>query len=195
MSDAAHDPFAGSPPPADAELLRRIGAELKRATVDRHHAWRSPVLASVSPDGTPSARTVVLRQAVVDAGGVHELHIYTDRRSPKVQALQHQPQASLLFWSPRLNWQLRVSARVSVALDGPLVDSAWARVGVGRAAGDYLAPAAPGAPLDGTPPTGPAQHQLAVLVAQVSAIDWLALHRDGHRRARWAGGGWTALTP
>jgi pyridoxine/pyridoxamine 5'-phosphate oxidase len=47
------------------DIRQQIWKELGRASVDRHHAWRTPVLATVGCDGSPNARTVVLRK--VDA--------------------------------------------------------------------------------------------------------------------------------
>ena len=47
----------------EAELPVRIWQELQRAPLDKHHDWRTPVLATVDGHGLPQARTVVLRQA------------------------------------------------------------------------------------------------------------------------------------
>ncbi|MGC4365411.1 pyridoxamine 5'-phosphate oxidase family protein [Hydrogenophaga sp. R2] len=184
-----------------AELPGRIWQELQRATVDRHHEWRTPVLASVDADGLPQARTVVLRRADAEA---RTLTCFTDARSPKCADLQARPRAALVFWSQRLGWQLRITADARVATDGPAVQAAWERVRPSAAATDYLMPRAPGAPLD-TTTTGPAgeRHHLAIVQLEVRAIDWLELHRDGHRRGRWDGGpaqggepaGWVWLTP
>ena len=88
-----------------SEIRHRIWMELGRATQDRHHAWRTPVLATTGEDGLPHARTVVLREA--DANTAH-LRFYTDGRSAKVSQLSYRPDALLVFWSKRLNWQLRV---------------------------------------------------------------------------------------
>lgn len=186
---------------APAELPGRIWQELQRATVDRHHEWRTPVLASVDADGLPQARTVVLRRADAEA---RALTCFTDARSPKCADLQARPRAALVFWSQRLGWQLRITADARVATDGPAVQAAWERVRPSAAATDYLMPRAPGAPLDDTT-TGPAgeRHHLAIVQLEVRAIDWLELHRDGHRRGRWDGGpaqggepaGWVWLTP
>jgi len=184
-----------------AELPARIWQELQRATVDRHHEWRTPVLASVDADGLPQARTVVLRRADADA---RALTCFTDARSPKCAELQARPQAALVFWSQRLGWQLRVRAQATVHTDGPAVQAAWERVRQSAAASDYLMPRAPGAPLDG--PAADAvsdRHHLAIVQLQVHAIDWLELHRDGHRRGHWDGSsadraepaGWVWLTP
>ena len=44
------------------EIREQIWRELTRASQDRHHAWRTPVLATVDGDGFANARVVVLRK-------------------------------------------------------------------------------------------------------------------------------------
>jgi pyridoxamine 5'-phosphate oxidase len=51
------------------------------------------------------------------------------------------------------------------------------------AAQDYLSPLAPGVPLTGAAAALSARHHFAVITANVMSIDWLELHREGHRRA------------
>lgn len=173
------------PPRAtEADLVQRIWTELQRATLDRHHEWRTPILASVDALGAPQARTVVLRGADARAA---QLVFYTDRRSPKVAELRATPAAALVLWSTRLSWQLRVSATAQVHTEGPGVDAAWARVSVSAAAGDYLSAQAPGAALDDATTAPPAAHHLAVVTLQVVDMDWLELSREGHRRAQLVG--------
>ena len=172
-----------TPLQTDHDIRQRIWVELQRATHDRHHEWRTPVLATVGLDGLPGARTVVLRQA--DARSTC-LAFYSDSRSPKVAELMAAPHASFVFWSKRLSWQLRVQAHMTVQTSGPQVSEVWERVRQSAAAGDYLAAAAPGALLaDASAFQAPAglQHHLAIVTAQVLAIDWLELARAGHRRA------------
>ena len=167
----------------EPEIRERIWTELQRATQDRHHDWRTPVLATVGLDGLPQARTVVLRQA--DAA-LARLHIYTDSRSPKVAEVTAKPGATLVFWSQRLSWQLRVRASMSVQTCGPEVRAVWARVSQSAAAGDYLSAGAPGDALQAAPAgsgDSAGSHHLAILTAQVQEIDWLELARGGHRRA------------
>ncbi|MCJ7798217.1 MAG: pyridoxamine 5'-phosphate oxidase family protein, partial [Polaromonas sp.] len=167
----------------EPEIRQRIWLELQRATQDRHHEWRTPVLATVGTDGAPQARTVVLRHA---AATLARLQIYTDSRSPKVAELVAQPSASLVFWSKRLSWQLRVRAHMSVQTTGPEVEAVWARVSQSAAAGDYLSACAPGDALSDTQTGNLEQastHHLAILTAQVQETDWLELTRSGHRRA------------
>lgn len=176
----------------EAELVHRIWTELQRATVDRHHEWRTPVLASIGLDGLPQARTVVLRAA--DAK-VSQLVFFTDNRSPKAQELRAAPRATLVFWSKRMSWQLRVRVCTEVHADGPLVESAWERVSRSAAAGDYLATGAPGSALSTMAAADTPTHHLAVVRSRIEDIDWLELAREGHRRARLSGGSVQWLVP
>ena len=182
------------------EIRPQIWKELGRASLDRHHEWRTPVLASAYADGLPDARTVVLRQVDAVAG---QLTFYTDSRSPKVAQLQAKAPAVLVFWSARLSWQLRVRVACSVITAGPEIEALWQGVKQSAAAGDYLSPLPPGAVLPpdsgtaGTPKASvPAPtHSFALLRAQVLQMDWLALSRDGHRRAQLSATTWDWLTP
>jgi general stress protein 26 len=178
--------------PALEQLESRLWTELVRASADRHHEWRTPVLATVDADGSPQARTVVLRRADASA---RVLEIFTDRRTPKVMQLRHEPRVCVVFWSTRLHWQLRVLATTEVHGDGPLVEQAWSRVGAGPSASDYLAPRAPGTPLAAEEGVAADRHQLAVLRLKVATLDWLALRREGHRRARIDGAGALWIEP
>jgi pyridoxamine 5'-phosphate oxidase len=176
-----------------SEIRQRIWMELGRATQDRHHDWRTPVLASTTLQGLPDARTVVLREA--DAHSA-QLRFYSDGRSAKVSQLVDRPHAALVFWSKRLNWQLRVRVSITTHASGPLVESVWARVSQSAAAGDYLTLCAPGTPLSAEIPTAASHgHHLVVLSAVVHDIDWLELDRGGHRRAKLGADSWDWLTP
>jgi hypothetical protein len=164
-------------------IATAVWDELAAAVQDRSHAWRTPVLATT--DGTVAdARTVVLRG--VDKR-THTLLFYTDQRSAKVAQLLSHPQATVVLWSPALNWQLRCRVRLSLEDDGLAVSSRWAHIKLSPAAQDYLSPLPPGAPLQATAPGHEAvsRGHFAVVMAQVVAIDWLELHADGHRRARF----------
>jgi hypothetical protein len=170
-------------PPSLADLPARLWAELVRASRDRHHGWRLPVLATVDSHGAPQARTVVLRSADAGSG---ELVCYTDRRSPKVSQLRVDGRGVLVFWCARLSWQLRAQVRIEIEDEGPRVQAAWARVAGQPGARDYLAPAAPGSAVSqpGIQDGPHDMHHLAVLAARVEALDWLELdRREGPRRA------------
>lgn len=167
-----------------AAIEAALWRELDAATRDPQHDWRTPALATRDGE-TPQVRTVVLRE--VDAAQ-RRVVVYSDARAAKVAELQACPHAAMLLWSPRLGWQLRLALEVAVRTDGVAVTSRWARVKMTPHARDYLSAHAPGRPLQApgeAPPPGERAH-FAVLEAEVRAIDWLELHPDGHRRARFA---------
>ena len=188
------------PPRLDSlpEIEAAIWRELGRASADRHHAWRTPVLATVAEDGSADARTIVLRECDAPA---RELRLFTDARSAKVRQVAVQPLGTLVMWSARLGWQLRLRARLVAQVEGLAVASRWARLKNSPAAQDYLSPLPPGSPVEapdsgvdaaGGPlqrETAPDRAHFAVLTAQVLAIDWLELHAQGHRRASFGSEG------
>lgn len=162
------------------EIESAVWKELDRAAGDQHHEWRTPVLATLGADGHANARTVVLRHVQPEG---RTLVFFTDSRSPKVDELRSQPRASLVFWSKKLRWQLRLRTTFSVLTAGVEVDVAWERLKQTSAAGDYLSAAAPGAPVERGMTVVGDQPNFAMLQCRVEAIDWLELARGGHRRA------------
>lgn len=183
-------------------LLDALWRELARAVHDKHHAWRTPVLATVAQgenQAEADARTVVLREVNAEA---RQLFVYTDTRSPKVAQLAANPNATLLFWSPQRHWQLRVRATMALLNDPTAVAQRWQRVKTSPSAGDYLSPAAPGQAIgedvDAKANTqAEAEPHFGVLVATATHFDWLELARSGHRRAGFDlhSGKQTWLTP
>ena len=165
-----------------------VWRELASAAQDKKHPWRTPVLATT--DGQMAdARTVILRE--VDARQ-QQLMTFTDDRAGKVAQLLGHPRGTMVMWSPALSWQLRCRVVLSQEMSGLAATSRWAKLKLTPAAQDYLAPLPPGAPLDAAPQAAataqppPVQRAyFAVITAQVMSIDWLELHRDGHRRARF----------
>ena len=90
---------------------------------------------------------------------------------------------------------------------GLRVSSRWARLKLTPAAQDYLSPLPPGTAVGSdvgsgkgkrvgelTPERQSREH-FAVLAAQVQSVDWLELHPDGHRRARFSAASAVWLTP
>ena len=70
-----------------AYLRKAVASALQRAPLDKHHDWRTPVLATVDGQGRPQARTVVLRHA---DRATQTLVFFTDARSPKCAELRAQ---------------------------------------------------------------------------------------------------------
>jgi pyridoxine/pyridoxamine 5'-phosphate oxidase len=167
--------------PAIEDALWRT---LQDAVRDKSHPWRTPVLATTDGD-IGDARTVVLREADRDRAA---LRLYCDARSPKAAQLVSHPVGTLVMWSPVLGWQLRVRVRVEVSTEGLEVSSRWARLKLSPAAHDYLSAQPPGTPLEAALSARGERAHFALLDAHVQSIDWLELHADGHRRARFVAG-------
>ena len=174
-----------------AAIEAEVWHQLDRAAHDKHHPWRTPVLATVDGESA-DARTVILRET---DEATRSLLIYTDARAPKVAQSMRQPIGTLVMWSPALGWQLRCRVRLAFEDDGLAVASRWAALRHSRAAQDYLSPLAPGAPADADAPAADQRGHFGVLTASVQSVDWLELHRDGHRRALFGDGAARWLQP
>ena len=184
------------------DIHRACWQELSRAARDKGHAWRMVALATVASaaPGDPARaapmadlRNVLLREA---NPAERTLMFFTDARSPKVAQIAAQPAATLLVWCPQLSWQLRLRVQLAVETSGLSVSSRWARLKMKPAAQDYLSPLPPGTPVDRPQPERGSREFFAVVLATVTAMDWLELHPDGQRRALFdADGRGQWLTP
>jgi pyridoxamine 5'-phosphate oxidase len=177
-----------------AAVEAAVWQELVHAAQDRRHAWRTPVLATGLADGA-DARVVVLRE--VDAP-TRTLVFYTDTRSGKVAQLLERPTATVVMWSPALGWQLRCRVQLHLDTQGVSVLSRWARLKLSPAAQDYLSPLPPGSVIDTPTPAVLSRDDrghFGVIYARVRSLDWLELHPDGHRRARFDAEGARWLQP
>ena len=162
-----------------------------------HHGFHLPVVATVSPDGRPEARAVVLRGAGRDG---RWLQFHTDARSPKLAALSRHPNVALLFYDPAEQTQLRIDATTTLHRADAVADAAWEQTGpFSRRC--YLQSVAPGGPLAGPgsalPPSlatrapEPEESErgrtnFVVVRCRILTIDWFYLCSSGHRRARFA---------
>ncbi len=84
-------------------------AEAQRAQIHEPNAMH---LATVSADGHPSGRVVLLKG--IEAGS---FRFFTNYRSEKGQHLQHHPYAALTFFWPELERQVRIEGAVSQLSD------------------------------------------------------------------------------
>jgi hypothetical protein len=90
----------------DLDLLETaIWQLLARGAADAKHAFKLCSLATVTAQGQPDTRMVVLRQC---HKALKTLSFHTDARSGKMGQLAVQPQACMLFWDPKQSLQLRV---------------------------------------------------------------------------------------
>lgn len=154
---------------------------LLRGVYDRHAPARHPTLATVSPDGLPKARTVVLRAADKSQG---RLEIHTNLHSSKIADLRNKPVAALHVWDDGSRLQIRVEAEVEIA-SGASVAQTWARV-PDRSRTAYSSSHTPGQPIPSALAynNDPDHAVFAVLHLNIQALDLLHLGAD-HRRAQF----------
>ena len=96
----------------DEKTISRDPIKQFQAWFDEAKAANLPLpeamtLATVTPDGKPSARMVLLKQ--VDEDG---FVFFTNYKSPKAEQLDANPYAALVFYWPRLDRQVRVEGSV-----------------------------------------------------------------------------------
>ncbi|AHE98388.1 pyridoxamine 5'-phosphate oxidase [Thioalkalivibrio paradoxus] len=91
-----------------ADPVAQLAAWIADAQGVDHPDPTAMVLATVGADGQPSVRAVLLKH-LDDTG----LSWYTDSRSLKGQQLAANPRASVLFFWPELERQVRVNGRVT----------------------------------------------------------------------------------
>jgi pyridoxamine 5'-phosphate oxidase len=92
----------------DPDPLRQFAAWLNQAIEAKVNEPNAMTLATCTRDGIPAARIVLLKG--LDAGG---LVFYTNYLSRKGQELAENPKASLLFFWPELERQVRLEGRVT----------------------------------------------------------------------------------
>jgi len=109
------------PEPLPADPLPLVAAWLAEATASTRNPT-AMALATVDPDGRPSARMVICRGFDARDGW---LVFYTDRESAKGRALAAHPYASLVFHWDVFERQIRIDGPVTLAPDADS-DAYWA---------------------------------------------------------------------
>ena len=84
---------------------------LTRGVVDKKSVAKNPTFSTISEDGFPTMRTVVLRRADRIANC---LEIHTDMQTNKVSSLKKNNYAGLHFWIPKAKFQIRASVVVDI---------------------------------------------------------------------------------
>jgi pyridoxamine 5'-phosphate oxidase len=126
-------------------------------------------LATVGPDGSPSARVVLLK-----GFGEHGFIFYTDSRSRKGRELHANPAVALVFWWPELERQVRIRGTCSPH------DA--------RAADAYFATRPRGSQLGGWASTQSAElDSRAALEAQVQEVEARFGEAEVPRPPYWSG--------
>ena len=105
-------------------LHGQVWALLVRGVRDRRASTRHLTLATVTFDGLPAARTVVLRAANKEFA---TLDVHTDLHAGKVKDVRATPFAAIHVWDASAHLQIRLKADVTM-LTGDDVAGLWSRV-------------------------------------------------------------------
>ena len=194
ISPAREDASARSLPGCYNDLdasLTHAWAMLVRGAADRRSAFHTPVVASVTDEGDPAQRVMVLRGVNEEA---RALRLHTDARSQKFAQVSRRPSVSLLFYDAHAKLQLRLAGTAVLHRDDATARAAWA-ASRPQSRLCYEQAAAPGEPMASPLPDVPVDQRFAatdgglenfaVLMVTVDAVEWLYLAIEGHRRARW----------
>ncbi|MCP5397340.1 MAG: pyridoxamine 5'-phosphate oxidase family protein [Sphingomonadaceae bacterium] len=175
------------------DIRADIAARLGEAASNRRSAMHVPVVGTTDGD----LRMMVLR--AFDPGD-WTLRFHTDVRSPKVATIGQGGRVSVLLHDPEAKMQLRCRGQGRIETQGGVADAAWAEA-TNYAKRCYLSEAAPGAhseaatsglpaEVEGINPSAeqllPARANFAVLLVDITSVDWLYLAHDGHRRAQFS---------
>ncbi len=171
------------------DRLQVIWQLLSTATTSRS-AFTLMQLATVSADGQPSLRTVVIRQFLPT---LPALRFTADRRSAKMQDIAAQPQVALLAYDAANNVQLRLAGTAQRVDDAQQRAAAWHALRPHSHA-LFQSPVRPGSVIthpDNAQPvsaqkagTGPDEH-FALVQITLHSVEWLDVSRELHQRARF----------
>ena len=159
------------------EFLDHAWSLLTRGVADPKSVAKSPTFSTVSEEGFPTMRTVVLRRADRIANC---LEIHTDIQTNKVFSLKKNNRAGLHFWIPKAKFQIRASVVVDI-LTGSKVEDQWNKIPM-QSRVSYGSKPSPGIEINGPFDYQKLQEQdnFAVLRCDIRALDLLylgALHQ------------------
>ena len=167
----------------------RVWATLGMGVADADHPARRPTFATLSPDGWPEARTVVLRSADPEIGAVT---VHTDLFSDKIKSLTKTPRAALHVWDEDQQLQIRLQAEVTIQ-SGAVTRALWDEI-PDHAQQSYGVTPPPGTAIEGSLDyvKAPDPATFAVLTCRVMHVDAVhlgAVHRriSFSRERQWTG--------
>ncbi|NVJ86913.1 MAG: pyridoxamine 5'-phosphate oxidase family protein [Algoriphagus sp.] len=166
------------------EIWQVVKHELHRGALDVKHPFHWVNLGTISGD-FPSVRTVVMRRVS------EELHffVYTDYRSKKCSDLKVNPNATLHFYHPKKQVQIRVKTKAKLHFQDELAENLCKTIPAHRGS-EYTGAKAPGTPisnsLEGWNQGDLENHFFTVLELEPFEIDVLQLRKEGHLRVLFA---------
>lgn len=174
-----------------AEYTLESGLEMAWATLvagaaHRKHGFHAFTLATVDPDGLPSARTVILQRADPTT---RTFTFHIDIRSPKARELRDGATVCCLFYGRAEKLQVRIRGTVRLHHGDEVSQPVWDGMKP-FSQETYATPLAPGTECDNLERPDPlpyevARENFAVCRVTVASLEWLSLAVTGHARARY----------
>ena len=177
------------------EIQNKYWSMLDDAVTNRGSPFRIPVFICANQNEV-DGRIVVLRKSH-RASNILQFH--TDLRSPKVDILKKNQNASLLFYDKEEKIQLRVKVKCEINNQNSITEESWKKTQhISRRC--YLTDNAPGT-ISNNPTSGMISKledfdysmeqsemgykNFTVIKCKIKSIEWLYLAAKGHRRARF----------
>ena len=175
------------------EIQKKLWSMLDDAVVNRSSPFRIPVFICTDQNDI-DGRIVVLRKS--DRNN-NILQFHTDLRSPKVNILKKNKNASLVFYDKEEKIQLRVKVICEINNKNSLTEESWKKTQhISRRC--YLTDSGPGS-VSENPTSGiiskledfdytmeqseKGYENFTVIKCKIKSIEWLYLAAKGHRRA------------
>ena len=177
------------------EIQNKYWSMLDDAVTNRGSQFRIPVFICANQNEV-DGRIVVLRKANREN---KLLQFHTDFRSPKVDILKKNKNASLVFYDKEEKIQLRVKVECDVNNQNSITEESWKKTQhISRRC--YLTDSPPGTASE-NPTSGmiskledfdytmeqseEGYKNFAVIKCKIKSIEWLYLAAKGHRRAKF----------
>ena len=177
------------------EIQKKLWSMLDDAVVNRSSPFRIPVFICAN-ENEIDGRIVVLRKS--DKNN-NVLQFHTDLRSPKVNILRKNKNASLVFYDKEEKIQLRVKVECEVNNQNSITEDSWKKTQhISRRC--YLTDSPPGTSSE-NPTSGmiskledfdytmeqseEGYKNFTVIKCMIKSIEWLYLAAKGHRRAKF----------
>ncbi len=177
------------------EIQNKYWSMLNDAVTNRRSPFRIPVFICADRNEI-DGRIVVLRKADKEN---NLLQFHTDLRSPKVEILKKNKNASLVFYDKEEKIQLRVKVECDLNNQNSVTKESWTKTQhVSRRC--YLTDNAPGT-ISNDPTSGMISEledfdytieqsekgykNFTVIQCKIKSIEWLYLAAKGHRRAKF----------
>ena len=175
------------------EIQIKLWSMLNDAVINRSSSFRIPVFICADQNDI-DGRIVVLRKS--DKSN-NVLQFHTDFRSPKVNILKKNNNASFVFYDKEEKIQLRVKVTCEINNNNPLAEESWKKTQhISRRC--YLTDSGPGT-VSENPTSGmiskledfdytmeqseKGYKNFTVIKCKIKSIEWLYLAAKGHRRA------------